>query len=115
MGVGASANTHFSYATLRLRPSVTVLDGFDEAPWPGRPAGSAWVVQEPRLRTSNSEVVVRVPNGGTVLLGGLDDPGPLPPTPAEPPDQAAADPSHSRLYVLVAPRIIVQEQAPIGR
>lgn len=75
LDVQSTASADRKYVTLTLRPKVTTLAGLAQAPWPGGPAGSGLAVQVPDLRTSGLTTTVSVPDGGTVLLGGMADTG----------------------------------------
>jgi beta-lactamase regulating signal transducer with metallopeptidase domain len=120
LDVQATASANRQYVSLSLRPRLSAMTGKKEVPWPGRPAGSTLTVQEPVVKTSELRTLVSVPDGGTVLFGGLEDPGlntgPLAADPANPPPttgpattRASARPGR-RMYLLVRPVMIVQNE-----
>jgi beta-lactamase regulating signal transducer with metallopeptidase domain len=111
----ATASANRKQVTLTLRPQVSTLEGMAEKPWPGRPAGSNLVIQTPRVRGSELRTTVSIPNGGTILLGGMEDPGisgALATRPATQPADAATHPVRPghRLYLLAKPQLIVQTE-----
>lgn len=106
----ATASADRKSITLKLRPQISVLEGMIDLPWPDRPAGSDLMIQTPRLKISEIRTAINVPEGGTVLLGGLVDPGlPAPGTDAatQPATRPAAQ-APRRLFLLVKPRLIIQ-------
>jgi beta-lactamase regulating signal transducer with metallopeptidase domain/type II secretory pathway component GspD/PulD (secretin) len=74
LDVQATINADRTAATLVLHPQISALLGMKQVPWPGRPAGSNLMVQEPDLRTTELQTTVSVPAGRTLVLGGLEDP-----------------------------------------
>lgn len=110
MDVQATASADRHDVTLTLRPRISALTGMTHTPWPGRPAGSNLVVDEPRIRTSELETTASIPDHGTLLLGGLEDPGigSDAAAAAQPAPEAAG---HLRgLFLLVKPTIIVRRE-----
>jgi hypothetical protein len=115
------------WVTFTLHPQISKLQGIDEVPWPGRPAGSNLTVQQPQIGISDLRTTVSIPDKGTLLLGGLEDPGSG--FGADHPDPAAAtqptatrsttaDQPHaprSRLFILVKPTIIFPRPPSVER
>ena len=59
------------FATLTLGPKLTYLAGMDEVPWDKSPPGENLTVQRPKLLVSQLATTASVPDGATLLLGGL--------------------------------------------
>jgi beta-lactamase regulating signal transducer with metallopeptidase domain len=112
LDVQATANADRTAATLSLRPQVSALIGMKQVPWPGRPVDL--MVQEPQVRSTELQTTVSIPDGRTLLLGGLEDP-------RVPGDSAAAtrpDRPLRSLFLLVKPKLIAaavgeQKQFPL--
>lgn len=103
MDVQATISSDRTAATLSLRPQVSALLGMKQLPWSGRPAGSNLMVQDPQVRSTELQTTVSVPDGRTLLLGGMEDP-------RSPDDSAAAtrpDRPLRSLFLLVKPKVIV--------
>lgn len=62
------------YVTMTIRPAVTALDRMDTFNW-GIALGVVGFVQLPILSTQMLECTVSVPDGGTLLLGGMKSAG----------------------------------------
>jgi beta-lactamase regulating signal transducer with metallopeptidase domain len=103
--------TDMGAVTLSLHPQVSALIGFTRAQWPGSPRNVELMVEQPNLKTSQFQTTVTIPDGITVLLGGLEDPGlTTDNTPTSRPSTIGRG-----LYILVTPTIIRQnpvEQKP---
>jgi type II secretory pathway component GspD/PulD (secretin) len=114
MDIQATISSDRTAATLSLRPQVSALLGMKQFPWSGRPAGSNLMVQDPQVRSTELQTTVSVPDGRTLLLGGMEDP-------RVPGDSAAAtrpDRPLRSLFLLVKPKVIVaavaeQKQFPL--
>ena len=105
--VAATVSADRKRVTLSLRPRVSALVGWSEAPWPSRPTGSNLIVSEPKIKVSELRTTVTIPDGRTLLLGGLEDPGIGAASQTQP---AARPPGHLHaLYLLVKPTIIDSE------
>lgn len=118
LDVQATVSADRKYVTLTLRPKVSALLGMNSAPWPSRPPGSNQLVQEPRMKVSELQTTVTVPDQGTVLLGGLQDPGignsDLTGQPAKQPAAPAEAESAGHLraiFLLVKPFVILHPMA----
>jgi beta-lactamase regulating signal transducer with metallopeptidase domain len=110
MDVEATASADRQDITLTLRPRISALTRMKHAPWPGRPAGSNLVVDEPQIRTSELETTASIPDHRTLLLGGLEDPGIGSDAAAasQPAPEAAG---HLRgLFLLVKPTLIIRQE-----
>ena len=57
LDVQATVSADRNYVTQTLHPRLSALLGFVERPWPGRPAGSNLVVQEPQLKVSQLRTI----------------------------------------------------------
>jgi len=90
--------------TLSLHPQVSTLLGMKQLPWIGRPAGSNLMVQEPQVRSAELQTTVTVPDGRTLLLGGMEDPR----VPDDPAAATRPDRPLRSLFLLVKPTLIVQ-------
>jgi type II secretory pathway component GspD/PulD (secretin) len=112
--ITATASRDRKSATLTLRPQVGALTGMTEVPWPGRPEGSNLTVQEPQMRLTEVHTTVSIPDGGTLLLGGLEDVdgalGNIGPATRPAATQPAAPGQARMIYMLVKPTIIVQRE-----
>ncbi len=75
MDVIATVSSDRTAVTVALHPKVSTFLGFTRTPWAGSPRNVELMVQEPHVKTSELQTTVTIPNGGTVLLGGLEDPG----------------------------------------
>jgi len=118
MDVQATASADRRYVTLTLRPMVSALLGMKRTPWLSRPSGSNLIIEEPRIKVSEMQTTVTVPDHATVLLGGLEDPGigasSAPATQATsrsvplPGDHLAG---HLRaIFLMVKPHLIIQHE-----
>jgi type II secretory pathway component GspD/PulD (secretin) len=109
MDVAAAVSADRKQVTLTLRPRVSALVGWSETPWPSRPTGSNLIVSEPKIKMSELRTTVTIPDGRTLLLAGLEDPGIGPASFGQ--TQPAARPAgHLRaLFLLVKPTIIDSE------
>jgi hypothetical protein len=67
----ATASADHTAATLTLRPRLTQLVGMDEVPWDRSPPDQKLTVQRPNLYASELALTATVPDGQTLLLGGL--------------------------------------------
>jgi bla regulator protein BlaR1 len=67
----ATAGADRTFATLSLRPRLTQLAGMDQVPWDRSPTDQKLMVQRPRLLASELATTVSVPDGKTLLMGGL--------------------------------------------
>jgi beta-lactamase regulating signal transducer with metallopeptidase domain len=107
----ATVSADRRYATLMIHPKLTKLVGMNSLPWPGRPAGSNLTVQVPDMKTTEMRTTVSVPDGGTILLGGLEYPGAAAagPTTAPSTRPAATQPSRNML-LLVKPKLVLQRE-----
>jgi type II secretory pathway component GspD/PulD (secretin) len=103
-----SADRH--YATLTIHPKLTTLVGMNTLPWPGRPAGSNLTVQVPDMKTTEMRTTVSVPDGGTVLLGGLEYPGPAAGPTTGPSTKPATTRPERNMVLLVKPRLLLQRE-----
>jgi type II secretory pathway component GspD/PulD (secretin) len=100
--------------TLFLHPKLSVLEGMSHKDWQGRPAGSNLAVDEPQMKISEMQTLVSIPNGGTLLLGGMKDPDANNTASTKPAGAAKA----RGLFMMVRPRIIppnaaVQKEFPL--
>lgn len=102
--VQATASADRKSIRLSLRPRFSALVGMKQVPWPGRPAGSNLMVQEPQIRSIELQTTVDIPDGQTLLLGGLEDPR------AAADAQLSAAPQFRSLILLVRPKLIVGSQ-----
>jgi Flp pilus assembly secretin CpaC len=75
MDVTATVSADRGAVTVALHPKVSTFLGFTRVPWAGNPRNVELMVQEPHVKTSELQTTVTIPDGGTVLLGGLEDPG----------------------------------------
>jgi tetratricopeptide (TPR) repeat protein len=104
----ATVSADRKYVMVSLHPQVTTLLGFDRVPWPGSPKNVDLMVQEPKTKTSEISTSISIPEGGSLLLSGLDDPRFGPEASGSP----ATQPASSRgIYLLVRPTIIRTPQA----
>jgi hypothetical protein len=108
----ATVSADRKFATLSLRPRLTQLAGLDTVPWERNPPGENQVVQRPKVLASELVTTVNVPDGNTVLLGGLK--GYFPPGGAAPDAKAVGAPGAegklSHVIVLVKPTVIVRRE-----
>lgn len=99
------------FVTVSLHPQVTTVAGFDRVPWPGSPKNVDLMVQEPRIKTSEINTTLSIPDGGSALLVGLDNPK----FETESSGQPATRPAASRgIYLLVRPTVIRGEPQQAG-
>ncbi|HZN69851.1 MAG TPA: hypothetical protein VFB66_31545 [Tepidisphaeraceae bacterium] len=93
------------YVTLTLWPRLSHLDSIVEVPWEKGPPEEKLTVQRPKLRGSEMQMTVSVPDGATLAAGGLrgvvEVPG----------DEEA--PQERDLLMLVKPRIIIQREVEV--
>ena len=103
MDIQATINSDRTAATLSLRPQISALLGMKQFPWSGRPAGSNLMVQDPQVRSAELQTTVSVPDGRTLLLGGMEDPR------VSDDSGAATRPDRPlrSLFLLVKPKVIV--------
>ena len=106
----ATASADRKYATLSLQPRFTQLAGLQEVPWhqqPAAPAGGgaeALTVQRPNVLVSELRLTTNIPDGQTLLLGGLR--GHFPADGARP----EADAPLRNAIMLVKPTLIIQRE-----
>jgi type II secretory pathway component GspD/PulD (secretin) len=67
----ATASADRKFATLTLNPKLSYLGGMEDVPWDKSPAGENMTVQRPKLLVSQLATTASVPEGKTLLLGGL--------------------------------------------
>jgi hypothetical protein len=103
---GATASADRKFATLTLHPRLTYLAGIDEVPWHGNAPGEQLTVQVPNLLASELGTTVSVPDGGTILLGGLHG------YVAADPDKPKREPRLQNVILLVKPTLIIQKEVP---
>jgi Flp pilus assembly secretin CpaC len=104
LDVEATVSADRKAVTLSLHPQVSALLSMKQLPWIGRPAGSNLKVQEPQVRSTELQTTVSIPDGRTLLLGGLEDP-------RVPGAAAATRPDHPlrSLFLLIKPSLIVPQ------
>jgi type II secretory pathway component GspD/PulD (secretin) len=99
----ATASADRKHVTLSVHPRMTHLAALEEVPWDRSPAGEKLTVSRPKLMASELSTTVSIPDGGTLLLGGLKafagEDAKLPATkPAVP------------VLMLVKPKLIIQRE-----
>jgi beta-lactamase regulating signal transducer with metallopeptidase domain len=113
MDVQATISADRTAATLTLHPQVSALLGMKQFPWRGNPAGLNLMVQEPQVRSAELQTTVSVPDGRTLLLGGMEDPR----VPDDPAAATRPDRPLRSLFLLVKPKLIAgvgeQQQFPL--
>jgi beta-lactamase regulating signal transducer with metallopeptidase domain/type II secretory pathway component GspD/PulD (secretin) len=67
----ATADAERKSVTLTLHPRLTHLAGLDEAPWDRSPPGEKLTIAHPKLLASELSTTMNIPDGTTLLLGGL--------------------------------------------
>ena len=74
LDVQATVGPKKRYVTMTLRPGVATLDSIQEFPYSGGAAGAAaggGFIQLPNRQVQQLETTVSVPDGGTLLIGGM--------------------------------------------
>jgi type II secretory pathway component HofQ len=108
LDVQATVGPDRKSVALALHPQVSELLGMKQLPWIGRPTGSNLAIQDPQVRSTELRTTVDVPNGRTLLIGGLEDP--------RIPDGSAAEARANRplrsLFLLVKPTPILGTAVP---
>ena len=104
MDVEATVGADQKTVTLTLRPRFSAFLGTRQLPWPSRPPGSNLMTEEPRIRATELQTTASVVDHGTLLLGGMEDPGLA--------ADAAIDhePKPRTLFLLIRPGIIAQRE-----
>jgi beta-lactamase regulating signal transducer with metallopeptidase domain len=105
---GATTSADRKYATLTLHPRLTYLAGMDQARWRGNAPGEDLKVEVPNLLVSELGTTVSVPDGGTVLLGGLRG------YVVADPDNARKEPRLQSVIMLVQPKLIVRREVEVA-
>lgn len=104
----ATASADRKHATLSLHPRFTQLAGMEEVPWHQQAAAGKdaqdLTVQRPNLLVSELRLTTSVPNGQTLLLGGLKGH-----FPAEGEKVDAGAPLRN-VIMLVKPTLIIQRE-----
>jgi type II secretory pathway component GspD/PulD (secretin) len=97
----ATASADHTAATLTLRPRLTQLVGMDQVPWDRSPKDQKLTIQRPNLLASEVALTATVPDGQTLLLGGL---------------KCYVDPKDDKpqnILLLVKSRLIIQREVEI--
>jgi type II secretory pathway component GspD/PulD (secretin) len=74
LDVQATVSADKRYITMTLRPGVATLEGIQEFPYSGGAAGTAaggGFIQLPTVQRQVIRTTVSVPDGGTLLIGGM--------------------------------------------
>ena len=107
----ATAGADRTFATLSLRPRLTQLVGMDTVPWDRSPPDQKLTVQRPRLLASELATTVSVPNGKTLLMGGLKGYfGPEANAHNGAVVEAKAETKPQNVLLLVKPTLIIQRE-----
>jgi beta-lactamase regulating signal transducer with metallopeptidase domain len=107
----ATAGADRTFATLSLRPRLTQLVGMDTVPWDRSPPDQKLTVQRPNLLSSELATTVSVPDGKTLLMGGLRGYfGPEAKAHDGAVVEAKADTRPQNVLLLVKPTLIVQRE-----
>jgi type II secretory pathway component GspD/PulD (secretin) len=106
LDVRATVSSDRKFVTLNLRSKVSALLGMKHVPWPSRPEGSTLMVDEPQIKSSDLQSTIKIPNNGTVVLGGMQDPES---TNVQATTRPAAHPRY--LLLLVKPTVILQPES----
>ena len=69
--VRATASADRKFATVSMRPRLSILESIDEVPWDRSPPDLKLTVQRPRILASELATTATIPDGQTLLLGGL--------------------------------------------
>jgi general secretion pathway protein D len=94
--VRATTSADRKFATLTLNPRLTYLGGMKDVPWEKSPAGEKMTVQRPEVLVSELATTASVPDGQTLLLGGLRE--------------YAASGKSTNVLMLVKPTLITQRE-----
>jgi hypothetical protein len=99
----ATAGADRTFATLTLHPRLSRLAGVDDVPWPKGPPDQKLTIQRPNLLASELALTVNVPDGRTLLLGGLKGNA----------GKAAAGENEKpqNVLLLVKPKLVVRQEA----
>lgn len=94
--------------TLSLRSQVSALLGMKHVRWTGAPADAQLRVEEPLVRSVEFSTTASIPQGRTLVVGGVDDPA----SQDQPAISSRALPTRRSVFLLVRPKLIVLPAAP---
>ena len=92
-----------TFATLTLHPRLSRMEGVEDVPWAKSPPDQKLTVQRPNLLASELALTVNVPDGRTLLLGGLKG------TVGKAAEGEKEKPRN--VLLLVKPKVVVKQEA----
>jgi hypothetical protein len=99
----ATAGADRTFATLTLHPRLSRMEGVEDVPWAKSPPDQKLTVQRPNLLASELALTVNVPDGRTLLLGGLKG------TVGKAAEGEKEKPRN--VLLLVKPKVVVKQEA----
>ena len=103
----ATAGADRTFATVSVRPRLTQLAGVDKVPWDRSPPDMKLTVERPKILASELATTASIPDGQTLLLGGLK--AHVTPDGKLVDEGAAGDPAVP-VILLVKPKLIIQRE-----